>query len=189
MFYGWLNDGFLSRICWVSWLSGSQLWHQTRVWLAILKKILGFPSWLIPWFLLTGRGSLPCDARVYGASLGDTCARSIVLSVSPCAPGVSDLLLTHEWRGRHWELPLVHIPAGWCHHGPTDLIVHWNHRISWLCLPLRFPSPQGNPRLLLWRRWMGGCVQWWESGICVSHLVILFEWPAICARLWTTYPS
>ena len=56
------------------------------MYLAILGRILRFPSWLIPSFLCTedyGRWPHPCDARVsacvHGASLGDTCARSTVL--------------------------------------------------------------------------------------------------------------
>ena len=97
---GWLDDGFLSRNCCESWLVGSQLWHRTRVWLAILElleRILVFPSWLNPWFLQTedyGETVTPmwCEGfctRPWCQPLGhDTSARSIVMYVSPCrTPG------------------------------------------------------------------------------------------------------
>ena len=95
--------------------------------------------------------------------------------------GVRGLLLTLEWRGHRWVLP-HHIPAGWCHVSPT----------TWLCIEISachdcvsqfcLLSPQGSPNLLPWCRWKGACFCWWESGICVSHLIFCsnaqwFRWP------------
>ena len=50
---GWLEGGFLSQQCCVSWLLSLQLKHYTQIRLVMPKKIWGFLSWLIPWFLQT----------------------------------------------------------------------------------------------------------------------------------------
>ena len=88
---GWLNDGFLSWIYCVGWLVSLQLWLTPLSELPYLNGYWGFYLGSIPGFCrlrTMGRWLLPCDARVsahvHGTSFGDTSARSIVLSVSPC---------------------------------------------------------------------------------------------------------
>ena len=55
---------------------------------------------------------------------------------------ISDLVIKRGWLWGGCAHP------GYLYHvGPTDLTVDWNHHISWLCLPVRLPSPQGNPDL------------------------------------------
>ena len=58
------------------------------------------------------------DARVsafiHGASFGDSGAGSVVLSVSLCHTiRCIGLLLTQDWRGHCWTLPLVHVVTMW----------------------------------------------------------------------------
>ena len=101
-----------------------------------------------PWFLQTedyGGGDHSCVTPGFlRASMvqnfGDTSARSIVLSVSPCrVPGCVGLAVDKGVKRTSLSAASSTHPC-W--------LVTWSHILD-LCLPVRLPSPQGNPNFPL----------------------------------------
>ena len=139
----WFDDSFTSQIC-LSLLTNSLLKHHTflschtSVFIGVSVLVHSLVSG--DWGLQGGGRS--CVLQVlHGprvpaleSSVRGQCA--VCVTLLRTVQGVWGFLLTQKWRGHHWALPLMHITAGWCHVEPTNLIIHWSHCISRLCLPV-----------------------------------------------------
>ena len=142
----------------------------------------------------TGRWPLPCDARVsarvHGTSFGDTSARSIVLSVSPChVPGCVGLAVDTGVKR-------TSLSAASSAH-PCWLVPCWSHRLDHaLKSPHIIIVSPSSSSISSRKSQLAPVMQvegWMYALMRIRDLCLSSGFPSGCpairVSLWTTYPS